>query len=251
MALTNQKSEIKNQKSNLGFTLIELLVTITIITMLAGLVLGGLSIARTSAREMKTKATIAKLDEIILRMYAGYANRRVPIDTSDLTRAYAAEAKDDTLGDLMRMEMPQQDSDITTDPKTFTYGGVSVQLSAPALKQAYVAYRGSDAMTAPACLYMIVNLAHPRDMERFSPDEIGMDDGRPVFVDAWGNPIGFFRACNRVHRLRDSGDLKSETLLPLVYSAGQDGQSGLTTTGASDGTGAHYDNIHNHRLDIR
>ncbi len=247
MALTNQKSKIKNQKSNLGFTLIELLVTITIITMLAGLVLGGLSIARTSAREMKTKATIAKLDEIILRMYAGYANRRVPIDTDGMTRVQATNAKNLGMTELMRMEMPQVDTEITNAPSTLP--------ARPALNQAYTAYRtatGGAAMTAPACLYMIASLAHPRDMERFSPDEIGMDAiGRPVFVDAWGHPIGFFRRATGFTDSDIQDTSKSETLLPLVYSAGQDGQSGLTSTGAADGTGAHYDNIHNHRLDIR
>ena len=50
-----------------AFTLVELLVTITIISILAGMILGALHAARNSAREAATKATIAKLNTIIMR----------------------------------------------------------------------------------------------------------------------------------------------------------------------------------------
>ncbi|MCE5302216.1 MAG: type II secretion system GspH family protein, partial [Planctomycetaceae bacterium] len=61
-----------------GFTLIELLVTITIIGILAGMVMGVLRTARESARESATRATIAKLNNIIMNRYESYLTRRVP-----------------------------------------------------------------------------------------------------------------------------------------------------------------------------
>ncbi|MDZ7620459.1 MAG: prepilin-type N-terminal cleavage/methylation domain-containing protein [Patescibacteria group bacterium] len=254
-----------------GFTLVELLVTITIITMLAGMVLGGLSMARTSAREMKTKATIAKLDEIVMRMYAGYANRRVPIDTSGMAPGLAATARRNSRADLLRMEMPNNFAEISTGP-TSGYG-----LQQPALQLAYksLPLPGNLGGVNPAtespeqrllrlrnesavCLYRIVSIANARDMEHFSPDEIGNVGGLPVFVDAWGKPINFLRwptgfATSDIQDINDP----TRPFLPLVVSAGADTQLGIEAgTGApldnsfSD-YGAQHDNIHNHRLEIR
>ena len=63
-----------------GFTLIELLVTITIIGILAGISLGAIRYARIATAEAKTKATIAKLNALVMQRYESYMTRRVPID---------------------------------------------------------------------------------------------------------------------------------------------------------------------------
>ena len=64
-----------------GFTLVEMLVVVVILTMLAALVVLALRGAQESAREAKTKATIAKLHNIIRTIYESYRTRRVPFDT--------------------------------------------------------------------------------------------------------------------------------------------------------------------------
>jgi prepilin-type N-terminal cleavage/methylation domain-containing protein len=95
-----------------GFTMVEMLVTITIIGILAAATLGVVAAAQESARKAKTRATIAKLDNIISRLYESYRTRRVPIDTSGLDPQMAADMRLKALRHLMRMEMPERPSDI-------------------------------------------------------------------------------------------------------------------------------------------
>ena len=103
-----------------AFTLVEMLVTITIIGMLAGMMYGALLMARDSAREAATKATIAKLNTIIMRRYESYMTRRVPLNLSTdpggarLTPAQIAQDRLYAMRDLMRMEMPDRIQDVPT-----------------------------------------------------------------------------------------------------------------------------------------
>ena len=78
-----------------AFTLVELLVTITIIGMLAAMMLGALQVARQAGREYATKATIAKLNNIIMQRYESYLTRRVPIQipTGTARRPTAAQMR--------------------------------------------------------------------------------------------------------------------------------------------------------------
>ena len=158
---------------------------------------------------------------------------------------------------------------------------------------------------APAdCLYLIVTLAGGEDARaQFAPDEVGDTDGNglPEFIDGWGRPIFFLRwapgfndsdlqwnifldqdrvqAAQKDHDPFDPRkvDASAWRLVPLIYSAGPDGQYGVATeliggtyvwandtyapaysppilmgTPARTATGAvdtHYDNIHNHRVE--
>ncbi len=249
----NPKSKSQNPKSRPAFTLVELLVTITIITMLAGLVLGGLRMARTAAREMKTKSTIAKLDEIIMRMYAGYEHRRVPIDTSGMDPNAAARERLDALRDTIQMEMPDSLSDLelTEGPRS--------GIARPALHRGYAALGNPTDEASAVCLYRIVSMAHPRELQHFSTNEIGTAGGFPVFVDGWDNPIRFIRWPWRFEESDIQGSVPDPATdsfdprltRPLVYSAGADGQPGINaSTGAPDDNSRH-DNIHNHRMEIR
>jgi len=99
-----------------AFTLVELLVTITIIAIIAGIALGALRYARVAAVEAKTKATIAKLNHIIMQQYESYMTRRLPIDTQGFPPNIAAEYRLVAIRDLMRMEMPERFNDISDLP---------------------------------------------------------------------------------------------------------------------------------------
>jgi prepilin-type N-terminal cleavage/methylation domain-containing protein len=225
-----------------GFTLVELLVTISIIALLAGLTLGALQAARQTAREARTKALIAKLNQVIMQRYDSYLTRRVPISTRGLAPNEAARRRLDALRDLMRMEMPERWSDVYTStpggtPHQYSWGSIP----RPALSQMYLAKYTQNQPSAefgPAeCLYMIVALGSPEAMENFNESEIGDADGDgwPEFHDGWGRPIMFLRwapgftglseiQTGKDHDPFDTRQLESDAyhLIPLIYSGGPD-----------------------------
>jgi type II secretory pathway pseudopilin PulG len=195
-------------------------VTITIISMLAAMTMGALQMARNSGREAATKATIAKLNAIIMRRYESYMTRRVPIQITGLTPPQAAEVRLGAIRDLMRMEMPDRLQDIGdnfTSGGTFTftasyhqpgyhnpYPGGSVtaypaSVPEPALHSLYRTRCNGAAMTGPInyppkIFYMVISMGSPEAMEQFNQSEIKVDtDGWPYFVDGWGQPIYFIR----------------------------------------------------------
>ncbi|MBR6437436.1 MAG: prepilin-type N-terminal cleavage/methylation domain-containing protein, partial [Thermoguttaceae bacterium] len=66
-------------KQRIGFTLIEMLVVVMIITMLAGLTLSAVGSARNAAAAARTRATIEKINRVIMKRYASYQYRKVDI----------------------------------------------------------------------------------------------------------------------------------------------------------------------------
>ncbi len=102
-----------------------MMVVITILGLLAGMVVMALHGAEESARASKTRATIAKLDNIIRTIYESYRTRRVAMvdpstgqgtDTSRMDPKVAAQLRLYCLRDLMRMEMPERRTDIANGP---------------------------------------------------------------------------------------------------------------------------------------
>jgi len=322
-----------------AFTLIELLVVVVVIGILAGLVMGAVQVARETARAAKTRATIAKLHNIIMGMYESYHTRRVPINTSAMSTHDQAAMRDPhiaamvrlcLLRDMMRMEMPERYTDLANGLNSFnipwtspTGDSLSQKVSLPSVPALYQAYlnrlNGSKLQgDAPAeLLYMIVTIGC-RARGQFSENEIATDpvDGFPYFVDGWGRPIYFLRwapgfidsdiqanlavlsgsqyvinnqapnypaqtASQTDHDPFDpmqvdtnngvGGGPSGWRLVPLIYSAGRDGQYGIAEDTQNSSTsnaytwtndtyqqvwgspvpatpGQRLDNVHNHRL---
>jgi prepilin-type N-terminal cleavage/methylation domain-containing protein len=188
-AAVRQTSPTTGRRRRRGFTLVELLIVVVIISMLAAMTIVALARASEFARENKTKATIAKISNIILPMYEDYKYRRVPINTTSPDRRVVALQRLVALRDLMRMEMPDRKSDIANLPIS--------GITPPSLQLAYQARAANMGKNAPAeCLYLIVTLAGGEDARKqFHDDEVADTDGNGLmeFVDGWGRPIWFMR----------------------------------------------------------
>ncbi len=184
------------------------MVTIAIIGILASTVLFALFSAQETARVSKTKSLISKLNSVVMPKWEAYRTRRVPVMLSpSLTRMQAAQNRLDALHDLMRMELPDQWTDIISPPLTLVPSGASVNVPSVTLayQNAYVAVNGSLAVNSALndyqgaeCLYLIVTLGVTDNLggrELFNESNIGDfdHDGFKEFQDAWGMPIRFLR----------------------------------------------------------
>jgi len=224
------------------------------------------------------------------------------------------------LRDIMRMELPERPGDITNGPYFAAWG-----MTDPSLHRGY-AIRAGGRMGqngSAECLYMIVSMAAGEEArEQFAEDEVGDTDGNGLFefLDGWGRPIDFLRwapgfnqsdvqqtlpspptqaavtaAAQYDHDPFDPRrvDVNAFRLVPLIYSAGSDGQYHIYMSWSPDpsypppynaayrwsDTSYHYriftdpgpddppkgaavmigtpyasgafDNIHNHRLEVR
>lgn len=197
-----------------AYSLVELLITISIIAIMASMVLFALFSAQEQAKVQKTRALIARLDGIIQSRYESYRTRRVqtnisvsPSDPNYVTAAARlARQRLDVLRDVMRMEMPDRWSDVYDSPIALP------GMTNPSVSQAYVrkwmSVTGQTGMPVrdvskeenqgAECLYMIVMEAVAQEGDArdvFKPDDVRDTDGDgfPEFVDAWGQPIQFFR----------------------------------------------------------
>jgi len=196
-----------------AFTLVELLVTMTILALLATMVLAGLSSAREAARAAKTRSTIAKLNRVIMEKYDSYRTRRVPLDVETYVKNNSskydtsatglpqsiARARLNALRDLMRREMPDRWSEVTSTSNAI----ISTSPRLAAHQYFYDAYNRAVSATNASTvarnadsklLYLIV-MMNPEAAAMFGADEIGEPDrdSLKVFLDGWGRPIKYLR----------------------------------------------------------
>lgn len=204
-----------------GFTLTELIVAIVIIMILMSIAWGAIARVRQQGRVAKTKATIAKINQIIMERYDSYRTRRVPIDTRGLPPPVAAKFRLWAIRCIMAWEMPDQWDEI--DPTLGIVSSYTLEIEhesrvyartvrAPALWDKYrrflttlnaqaVAAKIHSGQLAPeeenrygrllnaVLLYMIVCGASPDKRELFMDNEVaylpfpGLDQqGRDITV---------------------------------------------------------------------
>lgn len=206
-----------------GFTLVELLVVVVIIAMLAAMVLGAAHVARQSAREHKTRATIARINSIIVDTRESYRTRRLPIDVRDdpacwvdtdgdgqvdkPSRPLMDHARWNARRDLLRIEMPDRFGDFLDPPLCLPTNLVtrarltyrvqflaaqrrlaSLGLSPDQIANRLASYELSE------CLYLVV-MANGGNQVAWGDDERGDadQDGLREFHDGWGRPILWVR----------------------------------------------------------
>ena len=217
-----------------GFTLVELMVVIVIISILGSLSLAGLNIGRQRSKIDATRATIRKLDEIVMDQFDSYSTR-----VKGLKPAYLLAIRG-----TMVEEMPDNWANVLPLANCSTSSG-----------RAYSRYKKSTATSVyqgAECLYMIVTRSgfSPSALENFRANEVGdIDrDGMKEFLDGWGNPIAFLRWApgfsdplsalqfadvTTNHDALDVGlnDSNAFQMYPLIYSPGPDeaGNAGTTS----------------------
>jgi prepilin-type N-terminal cleavage/methylation domain-containing protein len=180
-----------------AFTLIEMTMVIAIIGILAAMAMSVYATALSQSKVHRTRAVIAKIDQLITEKYESYRTRQVPIRILPGTQPIpAAQFRLNALRELMRMEMPDSQSDILTATGQHAY-----LRAAPALTKAYRrrALASWDVNNGSAeCLYLILAAIRDGDksaLDYFAPSEIGDTDkdGMNEILDAWGTPIHFLR----------------------------------------------------------
>lgn len=224
--LMREKFAMKHKKPNRGgFTLTELLVAITILTMLAALSLGALSVVRQSSNVDRTQRTIQKIHLLLMEKLEEYQTKRVKINGAEgRTPQEVIAARTIAIHELMRLEMPDRLSDIKNDPIEFQWKFYNTltqnwepssgtwKLSRPASTERFLrrikraptiedSLPPGDSVTgvpyenmSAELLYMIL-MDMPNGQEQFAEYEIGdtNNNGLKEFVDAWGQPIRFLR----------------------------------------------------------
>lgn len=176
-----------------AFTLTEMLVVIMVIAILASIVLFALAGVQEQSRVKRTRAQIARLNELIMQRWQSYQTRRVPMPIVQNNPRRAALDRLNAIRELMRMEMPDRITDVLADPV--------VLRNRPALSRAFLRRATKDwtpQHQGAECLYMIVSriqVGNSNGLEFFSENELGDvdQDGMPEILDAWGTPIRWLR----------------------------------------------------------
>ena len=260
-----------------GFTLVELMISIAIIAVMASFVLVALAGVTEKAREDRTKAQIAKINELIMEKWESYLYRRMPpalVFGQYPENMKAALSRLNAVREMMRMELPDHLDDVLK-PARMLRDPLTKKPYEPTLWRAYRA-RAQYAKAATGvdwtsqhegaeCLYLILSQMREADssaLESFSENEIGdVDgDGMKEILDAWGMPIRWLRWApghlspfqRRLSEDPEQDDMfdmakvgtgysvvtsRPRALYPLIYSAGPDNRFGIISATEDDSTG--------------
>ncbi|HBN75995.1 MAG TPA: hypothetical protein DD473_09280, partial [Planctomycetaceae bacterium] len=219
--------ELREKLSRSGFTMIELLVAIGLIVILSGILLVTLGRTLTSSKEKATRVTLQKINEILKQQQVEFntAMQRTPsratqdpclgsIDV-DANLAALLERKR-----LFRQAFPQRFEDLVGPPPgNLPLGGgnlgtiVAAEIArATAEKVAddpsfVFTTAHKDKTESSELLYILISKGSAfttasADASEFKPNELKDTDGDGLMelVDAWGEPLQFYRWPTRLLR---------------------------------------------------
>jgi prepilin-type N-terminal cleavage/methylation domain-containing protein len=248
-----RRTTCSSARQRRGFTLVELLVTLTIVGIMAAAALFAMTAATDTAKAAKTRATIARLNSLLMQRWQSYRTRRVPLLVSTRGRQRNQISKIQLAGlrELMLIELPDRWDDVNYTPQAIQRTALAMAYQRRYLNNINPT-TGSPAPPTPRyqgaeCLYLIISMAtgDGDSMEQFSDNDVGDvdQDGALEFIDSWGSPIRFLRwpagfvsdlqpLVEPAHARDPEGDHdpfdpfqrdpKAYRLVALIYSAGSD-----------------------------
>ena len=232
-----------------AFTLTELLVVIATVILLMSLVLAGVSSARSSQQKNQTRATISKINEILMAQWRTYPSQSVVAPSGWNNDQYKRWNR--ITGDI-----PPNWVDVAE-----IAGDTTFKTRAQNTYRRFLAQNTPNPQYADAeCLFLSVmyggfagclDCAGLRSGKDFKDTD---GDNCPEFIDAWGKPLGFvlwpvgLRAPGSSSNFFDtnsSGDQLTFGLRPLIFSAGPDGSYGIDVGGGveSDSSTQSFSNL--------
>ncbi len=203
-----------------SFTLAELMISMSIMGILASAALFALYGVVDDAKEARTRAQIARLNELLLDRWDAYQTRAVPVQVPGTANPRAAaQARLAGLRELMRMEMPDRKSDVIDGAVVLVQPNASptvplnvalwktYQRRARAMAEANLSptplpspwhAAWTEQYESSECLYLVIASIQDGDtsgLSYFRESEFGdLDgDGIPEILDGWGNPLAFLR----------------------------------------------------------
>jgi type II secretory pathway pseudopilin PulG len=223
-----------------GFTVIELLVVIGIIMLLISIFAVTFGNTILTARERATQATILKIDGLLQQRIESF-HRAVDknLEQGVKTQAYI---------NAVKRELGMQSAD-TTDfapamkilvrkylyrtsfPQSFNIS--EMPSTHPLLTNpAYVSSNHQQKTESSACLYYVLTQARifgapPVSPDNFSSNEVRDTDGDGLleFIDAWGEPLRFYRSPTALLRNAPNTsappDLQSTSAAPSLLPSGK------------------------------
>lgn len=195
-------------KKNNGFTLIELLIVISIIGVLSAMTLAVIADSADDAKKSRTEVQIRRINNLVLDIWESFETRSIPVRIPNNARGPkdAARIRLTALRELMRLELPDRYTDITSGPIVVDVplsngGNFQVNLQFNSLNAYYrsqLSANPTPQFQGAECLYLILSGIQDEfgtGLDSFNDTEIGDVDGDGMMeiLDGWGTPIEFLR----------------------------------------------------------
>lgn len=192
-----------------AFTLIEMLVVIGIASLLMTIAVVAIGHAIAGSRETATDATIKKIHGLLQDRMQAFERMDFHQEISLLKREFPGTTNQQAELVVRKWKFkqlfPQTRSDLQLDSTQTFIRGLPPDVQ-DQLQQVNFLTGTPDETDSAVLLYLALTQssvlgAPPVDEDQFSSNEVQTnDDGLPMFVDSWGNPLRFYRWPTALYR---------------------------------------------------